>query len=616
MAYIGRTELLCQAIVSDDLKGVQEFLAQEDSNPGRRDYTGRTPLQLACTSSTPKIVQCLVDHGARLIARTADGKTALHLAAARGHTEIVRILLKKSNENEEAENEKLTPMETDQQPENNDPENPPDDLSQTSASYVKIDKEGSEEVAPTHDTIDENELEPDIYDINVASWDSLTSPLHLAILHGHVETVKELVTSFGADVLMPIKITNEGDNSARAAILTLALALSLPLEKAKEMSQTLLELGASPAQADVAFCTPLHYVAQSKYPELFDIYLEQDRPGVERAINHVASTTILGTSTLMCTAFMDALSAKNATAARKLLEMGAKPTFDRDEYSKLVKAKGYSEWHYRSLCQRVQGGSIQPIVHAVNHDLPLVALDLVHRGVDVNSEHDTLYTGSQTVLDRVRHALQQLRDFFKQPQVVYSQPITFEKDYDSYLAEFEEDSYKMFTANTQLDKAKKINETAENNKPRPGAVVEQPGLFEKKKTLTELIGQYELLEKELLSRNAKTYEELHPPELQTPVQKWEPQSQNSNRKKLFEVTFFKDSPLLVTESLREAYIQLYDHSHYHGWKFESLFANLVNIGSRLRGKATLRPSRSSRWATGVRQTINHLSTLLRQMMRT
>src|SRR5690348_7816768 len=118
MAYIGRTELLCQAIVSHDLEAVKHFLSQEDSDPDRRDYTGRTPLQLACMSSTPDIVQCLVDRGARLIARMADGQTALHLAAARGATEIVRILLKKSNKNEEAEaqkieNQKSEPMDVD-----------------------------------------------------------------------------------------------------------------------------------------------------------------------------------------------------------------------------------------------------------------------------------------------------------------------------------------------------------------------------------------------------------------------------------------------------------------------------------------------------------------------
>ena len=280
MAYVGRTERLCQAIVSCDLEAVKGFCADENANPDRRDYTGRTPLQLACMSSTPEIVQCLVDHGARLIARMADGKTALHLAAARGDVEIIRILLTKSNQNEEENHRQATLSSRDSNLddeqdniENNSMKEGADDASHTSASYVKIDKDGKDEIAPAHDTIEENEMDPDIYDINAVAWDSLASPLHLAILYGHTAAVKELVASFGADVLMPIKIHKDYDRTPEAAILNLALVLSLPLEKAREMSRTLLDLGASPAQADLSQSTVLHYIAQSDYSELLEVYL-------------------------------------------------------------------------------------------------------------------------------------------------------------------------------------------------------------------------------------------------------------------------------------------------------------------------------------------------------
>lgn len=58
-------------------------------------------------ASSVEIVQCLIDHGARLIARLVDGRTALHIAAARGSAEMVTALMNKSlaNEEEEEDNE-------------------------------------------------------------------------------------------------------------------------------------------------------------------------------------------------------------------------------------------------------------------------------------------------------------------------------------------------------------------------------------------------------------------------------------------------------------------------------------------------------------------------------
>ena len=106
MAYIGDTARLCQAIVDGDLEHVQNWCSQEGVDVNCRDYTGRTPLHLAAMSSTPEVVRCLIEAGARLVARLVDGRTALHLAATRGSVEIAKALMDKSLENEEEEAEK------------------------------------------------------------------------------------------------------------------------------------------------------------------------------------------------------------------------------------------------------------------------------------------------------------------------------------------------------------------------------------------------------------------------------------------------------------------------------------------------------------------------------
>jgi hypothetical protein len=221
MAYVGNTARLCQSIVDGDIDDILNWLSQENSDPNKRDYTGRTPLQLAVVASTAEVVRCLVDHGARLTARLADGRTALHLAAARGDTEMIKILMEKSIENEEAEEErqekrrraakstkgdgvspKPSSVDDEDADEGEDDEDEDEDdgelidgdqtdtdvHSMTTASFVKVKKDETEENLD----LDDAEDEPDYYQIDILAWDVACSPLHLAIVGGHEEAVKLL----------------------------------------------------------------------------------------------------------------------------------------------------------------------------------------------------------------------------------------------------------------------------------------------------------------------------------------------------------------------------------------------------------------------------------------
>ncbi|KXG48078.1 uncharacterized protein PGRI_019480 [Penicillium griseofulvum] len=571
MAYVGQTEKLCQAIVANDVDSVKAFLAEEGTNPDRRDYTGRTPLQLACMCSTPEVVQCLIDGGARMIPRMADGKTALHLAAARGHVEIIRILLKKSNENEEEEatkqeslkkNDKSETKPSTDEDEDIEMIDQTDAMSHTSASYVKVDSEENEDLR-TYDTLEENDLEPDVYDVNVVAWDSRAAPLHLAILHGHTEAVKELVASFGADILLPIKIMNEHYRTPEAAILNLVLVHCLSSEKAKEMSHTLLNLGASPAQADLKQKTPLYYLAHSNKFDIMDIYMQHDEPAVKRAINHLVLKGSKWTPEFS-SALMAAISAKSAPAAAKMLNAGAHPEIDLGELVKAVKAaKGPHAYYGGTIEDEAKASVKQPILLAIDNDLPLVAIDLLNRGVDPNSDSTSIKERYQdkgrTVLDVTRQILQTLREYLvgrKYPSHDLKTPL--DPNDETYLSEFQSGSYKMFAAKDLLRSVRKTNREIEANDKAESEKHDPPGLFEKKAVIAELIRDYEKLEFILLKKGAKTWDELHPQEeVPVPAPAYVSTETKLPPPKPWEVTFNFNVPA-ITENARDGYLQLFE----------------------------------------------------------
>jgi ankyrin repeat protein len=103
MAYLSDLEILCQAIVDVDLAYVKKWCEREGSAAAinERDHTGRTPLHLATLCGNLEIVKCLIDHGARIVARVEGGFTALHIAAHRGYAGIVSALIQKSEENKQ-----------------------------------------------------------------------------------------------------------------------------------------------------------------------------------------------------------------------------------------------------------------------------------------------------------------------------------------------------------------------------------------------------------------------------------------------------------------------------------------------------------------------------------
>ncbi|KAF2273661.1 ankyrin repeat protein [Westerdykella ornata] len=593
MAYVGNTARLCQAIVDCDLEHVEDWLAQEGADPNCRDYTGRTPLHLAVVSSTPEIVKSLIDHGARLVARLADGRTALHLAAARGDVEMVRMIMNKSEENEEEEAKKedarkqariaerqakagdtedVRPNETSEESDaemiDADSDEDEDMHSTTTGSYIKVKNAEREQ---NKDSIPEEEdNDPDVYDVNVLSWDTKCSPLHYAILGGHIEVVKELVQTFGADVLLPIKLLSSYDKSPRGAILTLILALNLPLEKALEMTRTLLELGATSAQADMHQTTALQFAATKKpeKPEVLDIYFQQDGPAAMRILNHMS---VFGSdySPEAWSPLMSAIYNGNSLTALKLLEAGASPTIAFKDWVKSVEAQ-FSAVSTRGPDYNLNNFlkyTHQPIVLAVQTEVPEVALALLERGANTEAlppetqyalqdEWRRRYQHMETVLDMVRSKIQKLQKH--RDEAGSSVPKSRLEAGRDYLQDLDAGTYKHFIARIQVDAAHKADrEAKEKYEEEVKANRDRAGSAEKEKAVTEMLAKFKQLEKALVAKGAKTFEELHPDIVNNPEQSHDfyPRFGKDNQGP-FAVAFnFNVHDL--TDDTREAYLELF-----------------------------------------------------------
>ncbi|KAL2074939.1 hypothetical protein VTL71DRAFT_8719 [Oculimacula yallundae] len=537
MAYVGDTARLCQAIVDGDLEHVQDWCAQEGVDVNRRDYTGRTPLHLATMASTPEIVQCLIDNGARLIARLVDGRTALHIAAARGNVEMVNALMQRSEANEEEEEEKaearrearkaqaissrLTDDDgrTDEGLSDNESEASQITLdseegsdSMTMGSFVKIteDKGNSEDDMPEDDS-----EEPDILDVDIIAWDYGLSPLHLAILNGHAEIIELLVSEYGADVLVPVKLVLPGTSNARGAIMSILLALSLPAEKGKEIVKLLLKLGATSAQADMNHYSVFHYIVKEGRDDILDILLTQDNP---RALSVIDNAGQIYTHQLGHSPLTTAIDQENPEMVRKLLALGAKPEVDFDSWVKTYLARNtYARSQSPEQTRQQYRNSVtQPIIAAAIKSLGQTVQDLLAHGADpkilekqsysiVASPQRATYQVAESLLDIVQKKLKTLREW--KPVEIAKKPekLRNESTYTQGLK-----GYSYWCAQKNFLAKKKENEKAWDDWKKISEAEKEPGMDEKQTAIQKLIAELEDTEKSLIDAGCKTFVEMYP----------------------------------------------------------------------------------------------------------
>lgn len=352
----------------------------------------------------------------------------------------------------------------------------------TEGSFVKVkDKQPADE-----DALDgADDTEPDVYDVNVVAWDTPVSALHLAILGGHIEVIKALVSTFGADVLLPVKIVNSYSRNPQHAIMTLVLAAQLSDPSSQDVTKEILSLGASSAQGDMNQVSAFHYLTATRKVQNLKVCVEHDAAAARAALDHLHFQDPIYRPTTH-NPLTTAIRSGDADLVNALLDFEAKPEISLEDFSAaytLTKEKITSYWSHDTtdVAEVWKTHTEQPVLLSVDSDMPDVVLRLVNAGADLNvldpvayravarfedknnSNHYYYnYRGSDTFLqggsliDAVQARISKLESIVSN-QFEVPQPITLEDD-QTYLKGTAADSYGHWYLSKTVEAARNIVE--------------------------------------------------------------------------------------------------------------------------------------------------------------
>ena len=239
----------------------------------------------------------------------------------------------------------------------------------TEGSFVNIKKKPADE-----DALDGAvDTEPDVYDVNVVAWDTPVSPLHLAILGGHMEVIEALVSNFGADVLLPVKIVDSYSRNPKHAIMTLILAAQLADPTSQDVTKDLLALGASSAQGDMNQVTAFHYLTAVGKVQLLKACFDEDGAAARTALNHVVLQDFHWASKA-ASPLTTAIKSGDISLVDALLDLGARPVISQGDFAAAYSIVRENSPYSRNLGDEAIEGewmkyAEQPIFLAVDSDM-------------------------------------------------------------------------------------------------------------------------------------------------------------------------------------------------------------------------------------------------------
>lgn len=209
----------------------------------------------------------------------------------------------------------------------------------------------------------------------------------------------------------------------------------------------------------------------------------------------------------------------------------------------------------------------QPLILALESHNPSMALELIKRGANVNTltthAQRRLHSGmcnddTATVLDLCRENLRKLREY---KPVVHERP-DLHYGMDEALAKFQKGTWQYAVVKwscSSLKTANKINlESYEKERARrlQGDSEEEQGAKLKQDAINSVIATLEEVERELVARNACTFEQLYPDHKRRPIQRHNPSFYWRQPSLEFKADFDIQEAIDVTESKKDKYIEL------------------------------------------------------------
>lgn len=309
-------------------------------------------------------------------------------------------------------------------------------------------------------------------------------------------------------------------------------------------------------------------------PTRTDALLDTDKTGVKTAINHLVFASNYWNPEAIAP-LHSAIETGDTILVLKLLNSGALAQIDFETWLKAAKVSpshsgrlGKLEENQRKFKESTE----QPLLAAIRSGNAEVAIKLLENGANPNAlpgsteslifdEYRRTWNKGRSALDLVRTSLEGLRKYTtKKRRVVKPKEPAGTAE---FLEKFKPGTYSHWMVSEQIENAKWTFKTAKKQYEKDikrQKRAELKGEAEKQGAINEVIASFEAIKEALLSRGAKTFDELHPDiktqsDTTSRLLSREEEAEDKPAKPYeFHFSFQHDSEM--TETRRDGYIEL------------------------------------------------------------